>query len=307
MKNFFEHTSAPWIRYSGYEYQTGSDGNLYITVSKDAKPQMYRPMQDAGQLVMDAVNVGLAAMHKAPAEELKESVLGFVQKYGFLGFMTALPTTAEFITYESVYLPKNHFIKEETLPTEDYLACFYPFEKPDFQKNGVESGWSVTDRDGIAVTMAIAAAMGNVPQAVAMEHQREYAERYDWIVKEFTDLAFTFVTSFLYYLDYDSIDEDTRSLYRQGISAFGGVSPTYRIALGADAPMIVWDFHSLLVMVQMCFSLLLTDKDTDMRLCKRCKKAFIASRKGNEFCSPQCKNQFNVYKSREKKKENRKR
>ena len=55
-------------------------------------------------------------------------------------------------------------------------------------------------------------------------------------------------------------------------------------------------------MVQMRFSLLLTDKNTDMRLCKRCKKAFIASRKGNEFCGPQCKNQFNVYKSREKKK-----
>ena len=28
----------------------------------------------------------------------------------------------------------------------------------------------------------------------------------------------------------------------------------------------------------------------------------LASRKGNEFCGPQCKNQFNVYKSREKKK-----
>ena len=78
-------------------------------------------------------------------------------------------------------------------------------------------------------------------------------KRYDWIVKEFTDLAFTFMTSFLYYLDYDSIDEDTRSLYRQGISAFGGISPTYRIALEKDSPVIVWDFHSLLVMVQMCF------------------------------------------------------
>ena len=47
-------------------------------------------MQEAGQLVIDALNVGLAAMHKVPEEELKESVLGFVQKYGFLGFMTAL-------------------------------------------------------------------------------------------------------------------------------------------------------------------------------------------------------------------------
>ena len=53
---------------------------------------------------------------------------------------------------------------------------------PDFRKKGMESGWSVTDREGIAITMA----MGNAPQAVAMELQKEYAERYDWIVKEFT-------------------------------------------------------------------------------------------------------------------------
>ena len=159
----------------------------------------------------------------------------------------------------------------------------------------------MTDREGIAITMA----MGNAPQAVAMELQKEYAERYDWIVKEFTDLAFTFVTSFLYYTDYDTIDEQTRSLYRQGISAFGGISPTYRIALEKDSPVIVWDFHSLLVMVQMCFSFMLTDKDSDMRMCKHCKKDFVASRKGNEFCSQKCKNQFNVYKSREKKKGNK--
>ncbi len=119
-------------------------------------------MLEAGQLVIDAVNVGLATMHKVPEEELKDSVLCFVQKYGFLGFMTALPTTADFITYESVYLPKNHFIKEESLSTEDYLSYFYPFDKPDFRKSGVESGWSVTDREGIAITMV----MGNAPQAV---------------------------------------------------------------------------------------------------------------------------------------------
>ena len=205
------------------------------------------------------------------AMEANGSELDFIKKYGFLGFMTALPTTADFITYESVYLPKNHFIKEESLPTEDYLTYFYPFDKPDFKKNGVESGWSVTDREGIAITMA----MGNAPQAVAMGLQKEYAERYDWLVKEFTDWAFTFMTSFLYYMDYDTIDEQTRSLYRQGISAFGGISPTYRIALEKDSPVIVWDFHSLLVMVQMCFSFMLTDKDSDMRMCKHCKKAFV--------------------------------
>ncbi len=79
MKNLFEHTSAPWIRYSGYEYKTDSNGDLYITVSKGAKPEMYRPMQEAGRLVMDAVNVGLASMHKMPEEELKEAILSFVK------------------------------------------------------------------------------------------------------------------------------------------------------------------------------------------------------------------------------------
>ena len=40
MKNLFEHTSAPWIRYSNYEYKTDNNDNLYITVTKDAKPEM---------------------------------------------------------------------------------------------------------------------------------------------------------------------------------------------------------------------------------------------------------------------------
>ena len=38
------------------------------------------------------------------AMEANGSELDFIKKYSFLGFMTALPTTADFITYESVYL-----------------------------------------------------------------------------------------------------------------------------------------------------------------------------------------------------------
>ena len=118
---------------------------------------MYRPMQDANALVLDAVNIDLMTMHKADNDILQQMVLDFVSTYGFLGFMTALPTTVQFVTYESVYLPKNHFIKEETLSTEDYLTYFYPFEKLDFHKKGTESGWSVADKNEIAVVMA----MGN--------------------------------------------------------------------------------------------------------------------------------------------------
>ena len=59
--------------------------------------------------------------------------------------MTALPTTPDFITYDAVYLPKNHFIKEERMTTEKYLFNFFPFDKIDFVKKGMESSWSTDD------------------------------------------------------------------------------------------------------------------------------------------------------------------
>lgn len=298
MKNLFEHTSSPWIRYSSYEYRTAEDGTLYIVVSADAKPEMYNPMKDAESLVLAAVNIGLQVMHKAPEDELKSMVLRFINSYGFLGFMTALPTTAEFITYESVYLPKNHFIKEESLSTESYLDYFYPFDKMDFHKKGVESSWSVSDKDGIAIALAT----GKNPQAVTMSFQKEYAERYDWLVTVFRDWAFTFFSSFLYYQDYDRLDENERNLYQQGMAVFGGIAPTYHIEL-LDKPTIVWEFHSLLLGIQMMFSFMLTDDNSTLKVCKHCGSAFVATRSNMEFCSPQCKNQYNVYKSRAKKKE----
>jgi len=106
-------------------------------------------------------------------------------------------------------------------------------------------------------------------------------------------------TSILYYEDYDIIDEDTRNLYRQSMAAFDGIAPTYHIAL-LDKPTIIWDFHSLLLGIQMMFSFMLTDDAKPLRLCKHCTKVFVANRPSAAFCSPQCKNRYNVYKSRAK-------
>lgn len=147
--------------------------------------------------------------------------------------------------------------------------------------------------------MALAMTMSGKPMAVNMVFQRGYAERYDWLKQQFTDWVFTFTTSVLYYEDYDVIGEDTRNLYRQSMAAFDGIAPTYHIAL-LDKPTIIWDFHSLLLGIQMMFSFMLTDDAKPLRLCKHCTKVFVASRPSAAFCSPQCKNRYNVYKSRGK-------
>ncbi len=96
------------------------------------------------------------------------------------------------------------------------------------------------------------------------------------------------------------IDEDARGLYRKAMAAFGGIAPSYHIEL-LDKPTIYWDFHSLLLGIQMMFSFMLVDGDQPLRLCKHCQKVFLGSRSNAAFCSPRCKNQYNVYKSRSKK------
>lgn len=93
-------------------------------------------MKDAESLVLDAVNIGLQVMHKAPEDELKSMVLRFINSYGFLGFMTALPTTAEFITYESVYLPKTILLKKNLYQQKVISIIFIRLIRWIFTKKG---------------------------------------------------------------------------------------------------------------------------------------------------------------------------
>ena len=297
MNNLFERTSSQWVRYSEYEWKAVEDGTLYLTPTKAAQPGIYDPLAECRQIVLDAIDIGRMGMARKPDTEIQTAIRQFAVKYGLFGLMTALPTTPDFMEYKAVYLPKNHFIKAETMSTEKYLELFFPFDKLDVIKHGIESMWNIeNDR----VMMALAMTMTDKPMAVNMSFQREYAERYDWMKQQFIDWAFTYVNSMLYYEDYDTLNEDTRRLMQQSMAAFGGNAPTYHIAL-LDKPTIIWDFHSLLLGVQMMFSFMLADSKNPIRLCRHCTKAFVASRPSAVFCSPQCKNKHNVYKSRAKK------
>lgn len=297
MTNLFERTSSQWGRYSEYEWKAAEDGTLYLTPTKTAQPVIYDPLTEYRQIVLDAIDIGRMRMAKKLGTEIQAAIRQFAVKYGLFGLMTALPTTPDFMEYEAVYLPKNHFIKAETMSAKKYLELFFPFDKLDVIKHGTESMWNIeNDR----VMMALAMTMTDKPMAVNMSFQREYAERYDWMKRQFIDWAFTYVNSMLYYEDYDTLNEDIRRLMQQSMAALGGNAPTYHIAL-LDKPTIIWDFHSLLLGIQMMFSFMLTDSKNLIRLCRHCAKAFAAIRPGAVFCSPQCKNKHNVYKSRAKK------
>jgi len=292
--NIFQNTSSCWVKYSEYKYRKSANGIMYIVPTADSKLKIYDPLENAEIMILEALNVGMLAMNRKDSETQKQAITQFVSKYGLLGFMTALPTTPKFMDYDAVYLPKNNFIKAEAMSTQEYIAPFYPFNKPDFHKDSRNSQWNIS---GDTDMKALALTMGDKPLAVNMCLGRDYAERYDWLIQQFKDWAFTFSGAFMYYNDYDNLNEDTRNLYRKGMAAFEGVSPTYHIEL-LEKPTIIWDFHSLLLGIQMMFSFMLTDDSKPLRLCKNCVTVFKAGRANSVFCSPSCKNQYGVDRNR---------
>lgn len=287
MKNLFKHASSSWVRYSRYEWKRDKNNKYYITPAPNAAPQIYDPLKDYKAMVLDALNVGLM-IRRSSKRKIREAIMDFVTRYGLLGLMTALPTTPTFIDYKAVYLPTNHFIREEVLDTEKYLAHFFPFEKPDFRKKGKESLWFINDD---RTMIALAMTFRKEPQAQVMCFMRNYAERYDWLEQVFQDWSFTFLSSFLYYEDYEDMDETIRDIYRKGMAAFEGIAPEYHIEL-REHPTIVWDFHSLLLAIQMMFSFMLADETSSLKICANCYQAFFTENEDDDFCCAECEEEY---------------
>ena len=301
MKNLFQRTSSHWIRYSEYVEKKADDGTVYVTPAPNAQPEILDPLRDSEEMVLDALNVGMLQMQKADGETVKAAVMDFVSEYGLLGFLTALPTTPHFTDYDAVYLPKNHFIRDESMPVLDYIDQFFPFEKLDIRPGkGGAIFWNFNSTKHDKDMMALAMTFDSCPMAQNMSFQREYAEPYDWLAEQFRDWAFTFIASDFYYRDKETIPEENLVGYKLGVAAFGGVAPTYHIEL-LDKPTIVWDFHSLSLGIQMMFSFMLTDEKSPLRLCEQCEMVFVGNRADAKFCSPACKNQYHVDKHRGKK------
>ena len=286
MKQLFERVSSYWVRYDKYEIRTDAKGAKYVTAAANARPDIFDPLEDAQTMVLEALNMGrLFFGDKAPESVREAALLQFVHHYGLLGFITALPTTPKFMLYEKVYLPKNHFIREESLETEQFLDYFFPFKKLNLRKRGVESIWEVEgDTDAVALAMTFA----SDPDAMSMSFQKEYAEPLEWIAKALKDMTFPFITSKYFYEHGDAFDADEKKLMAQGVAAFGGIAPTYRIAL-LDKPTIVWDFHSLLIGLQMMFSFMMAEDKTPLRMCDSCDTIFVAKRKTQRYCCDKCR------------------
>lgn len=286
MNMVFENADAAWVCYSSYEIRKDDNGLEYVCPAEDVSFKVINPLKDPETLIIDTLSAARELSH----EEIDKHtvLLNYASKYGLFGFMTALPTTARFSEYEYVYLPKNEFIKEEVMETEEYLNLFFPFNEPDFIKNHKGVSYSISgDREQQALALAFSEDIIEKSMVVS----RDYCERADWMVEQFRSFLFIFYTCFLYYEDKDKVDEDTLTMYQRAMAAFDSNVPTYHIEL-RNRPTMVWDFHSLSQTIQLMLSFLLADPDTELRPCKNCHKVYNVRDFDHSFCNLKCKKEY---------------
>ena len=72
---------------------------------------------------------------------------------------------------------------------------------------------------------------------------------------------------------------------------FEGAAPTCHLELW-DRPVVMWDYHSLLLGLQMAVFFTITDPKSPIHLCKNCEKAFFASRPNQLYCSDHCRRYY---------------
>ena len=273
--DLFGKATSRWIKYSEYDAVQDTNGDWYIMPTKDAVPSVYDPIEKAEDMVAEALNIGLKLMSGAKDFYTDERIIAeicvFAEKYGLLGFMTGLPTTPEFMEYESVYLPKNRHIRKESMSSKEYAKLFFPFDDK-LNENPNPNRRYIKEDGSIMVSLAAR----TKPKAVEMAYLQTYAESAEWLMTQFKDWAIIFVASFLHYDLVDTKEAEDAELYRQAIAAFDGNVPSFHIEL-FDKPVMVWDFHSLMAVIHLVLGLMITDENQPLRSCKYCNRAFVVN------------------------------
>jgi len=95
--------------------------------------------------------------------------------------------------------------------------------------------------------------------------------------------------------------KDEKKPKRQPVHEFNTADVSARVELVDNKPTIVWQTPDLRAAVEVAYALLVSESIPRLKYCKHCGKAFWGNNPKTEFCSSQCRNQFNVYKSRRRK------
>ena len=288
-----------WFRYDGYEIKEIEE-KYYITPKENSKIIMYDPSDLADDILVDILMIG-RCVDKNDIEESNKKIMEFVEKYGLLGELTYLPLNTDIVKQNKVYLPSGNLVSEkETLPTDEYIELFLKCKKK--QKVVMKKNARGEILDLSVENEMNPLALIDRPAEYAVVFSRAYSECLIWIMHYARTLYLTFEAI----ENYNKVqDAYTKQIYDTRIKEFNPSKIACKILMGKnkeDKPVLEWNFNSLKLAIDTMFALNETTKRKTVKMCKHCGKPFASQNLKAEYCSPQCRNQANVYKSRAKNK-----
>lgn len=220
----------------------------------------------------------------------------FVEKYGLLGFMVEAPINPDFMLNDEVTLKENNFIsKNHTMKMKDYFELFFPFATNAEMSYTITNGKVIIETNSDLQRMLNSSSLNN-----QLIYSSFYCEKIDWIIdyakkmynifKKAIDLS----NNNMYDFDEYAAKETINNYYFSGIP--------YKINMYGNTPEICWQPNSLKQALDMSFGFMLCSEKNPLKICKHCGKVFYAKNPKAEYDSSQCRNQANVYKSRNKNK-----
>lgn len=295
MKNPENNFSAQWVKYSDYEIVEVKK-DKYIKPKENANYEIYDPFECADEILVDILNLG--RIMEEDSTELAEYTLEFVKKYGLLGELTYLPLNSNIVFQKKVFLPKNNpFTKKDVIPVEEYLQSFLVCDK-----NNRIKIYTSKDKNSPIVISNSNETTPNLVLDKGIEYNvvfsKGYSEQTQWIL-EYARYLFTTFNSIETY--YQEKNEQEKKLDDIFVKSFKATNITCKIEM-LKTPTLIWDFNSLKQAIDTILLLNETTERKTVKMCKHCGKVFSSPNLKAEYCSPKCRNQANVYKSRAKSK-----
>lgn len=276
--NLFKNRISQWVKYSEYAVLV-RNGGKYIVPAPNARMSIYDPLANAEKMVTDFLNYGKELYLQKTRKRIAEISLEIASKYGLTGWMTALPKDSTFFEREETYLGINGLLfgDRQIMDTKEYIDFFTTHSS---KRNDPEIAYFMR-RDTIYDVVFSA----------------RYMEPLAWG----TAISENLYAHFLRFRQ--NFNSESSSDVQPASS---GVTMKYThpgislLMWAEDSAEMLWCFDSLKTMVEVAYCTLLSADTHPLRVCKHCGKIYYHTHSRNEFCSPRCRNQWNVYRSRKK-------
>ena len=297
-----------WAKYSKYKMQPKGEV-LYLLPDDEAELSVYDPFEYANDMLKDILTIGKEVLDddtvKVNDLDLKyeilskekyyqDSVLEFVNKYGLVGNFRYLPKNYAFIDNPELEL---FFDYDDVVTGIDFQKRYFGFDpNADWNPENIY----LSDLELKRYEIYHEQMHGDLIKDIIFS--KYYAETVSEILK---CAAYMYsLKNTVYTILYTDISFEKKRLYILDLMSCKIKKVSLGYTIRDRQFKFEWLFNSLRAIMETILLLNETNNRTEVKLCKFCKKPFIAKNVKAEYDTPQCRNKANIYKSRNKKTNN---